>query len=94
MHQKHKVCVRYWILNASLSTERKITNYLAPKGWKSKAFAKGGPAPRRHLAVGMGNCSKKETCLHHENSQGQFTGALVRWMLSCINEKLETHSNK
>ena len=32
MDQKHKVCVQYWILNTSLSTDR--GRYLAPKGWK------------------------------------------------------------
>lgn len=36
MDQKHKVCVQYWILNASLSTDSEEDNYLAPKGWKEK----------------------------------------------------------
>lgn len=95
MHQKHKVCVQYWVLNASLSTDREEDHSLpGAQRVERKAFGKGGPAPRRHLAVGMGNCSVKETYLHNENSQVQFTGTLVHWVLNCINEKLETHSNK
>lgn len=79
MDQKHKVCVQHRILNASLSTDSEEDHELpSAQRVERKAFGNGGPAPRRHLAVGMGNCSEKETYLHSENSQVQFTGALVR----------------
>lgn len=77
MDQKHKVCVHYGILNASLSTDREEDNYLpSAQRAERKAFGKGGAAHQCHLAVDVWNCSEKETCRQNEIPKYNLLGLL------------------
>lgn len=94
MDQKHKVCVHYGILNASLSTDREEDNYLPSAQRVERSLWKGWCCSQAPSGSSCGELLRERNLPAEWKCHIQFIGALVCWVLNCVNEKLETHSNE